>query len=122
MEFVTLVETKNGRRDLVNDLEPSFNSQHGYPQERSKDFLSSISDGAFNAEIIVLVPTSFQDTLFCKGQRCDVIFKVCSNIAVDSVRHLGNFIELSKRVCLCQYGFYYTLQLPDILKENMEDY
>ena len=100
MEFVTLVETKNGRRDLVNDLEPSFNSQHGYPQERSKDFLSSISDGAFNAEIIVLVPTSFQDTLFCKGQRCDVIFKVCSNIAVDSVRHLGNFIELSKRVSL----------------------
>ena len=67
MEFVTLVETKNGRRDLVNDLEPSFNSQLGYPQERSKDFLSSISDGAFNAEIIVLVPTSFQDTLFCKG-------------------------------------------------------
>ena len=114
MEFVTLVETKNGRRDLVNDLEPSFNSQHGYPQERSKDFLSSsISDGAFNAEIILLVLlTSFQDTIISAKGR-DVIFKVCSNIAVDCVRHLGNFIELSKRVSLpIWFLLHYVLLQP----------
>ena len=122
-EFGTLVETKNGRRDLVNDLEPSFNSQHGYPQERSKDFLSSsISDGAFNAEIILLVLlTSFQDTIIsAKGG--DVIFKVCSNIAVDCVRHLGNFIELSKRVSLPIWFLLHSMcyyNQPDILKENM---
>lgn len=98
----------------VNDLEPSFNSQLGYPQERSKDFLSSAllcSDGAFNAEIIFLVLFKTLFSLcYIKGYNFWVPTSLAKMWRLTVPRYLGNFIELSvQKECLCQYGFYYTL-------------